>query len=99
MPSDSEHAGVLERPRAIRTLVSLYESSEDTSASEVLESIGGSRTTGLNRLNDFIELGLVEKKAGDNRTLYHLTEDGERVTEHLLEAISHIEETPDNDTP
>jgi predicted transcriptional regulator len=99
VPSDSEHDGVLERPRAIRTLVSLYETAEDAPASEVLESIGGSRTTGLNRLNDFIKLGLVEKQAGDNRTLYHLTEDGERVTEHLLEAISHIEDTPENDTP
>lgn len=98
MTADSEPTGFLERPRAIRTLLCLYEFPEDTPVSEILDSIGGSRTTGLNRLNEFRELGLVVKRAGDNSTFYHLTEDGEKVAEHLANAISSIEEASENAT-
>jgi DNA-binding HxlR family transcriptional regulator len=87
-----EVCGLLERPRTVRTLILLLEASDKTPVSELLEEVGGSRSTGINRLNELREAGLVVKRPGDNRTLYELTDDGQTVARHLLDVVRDIQE-------
>lgn len=92
-----EACDLLERPRAVRVLISLLESPDDAPVSVILEDVGGSRSTGINRLNELREAGLVTKRAGDNRTIYSLTPDGEEVARHLVTVINTIEDSDNND--
>lgn len=91
MTENDEALDLLGRPRAIRTLLCLLDSADDTPVSDLLDAIGGSRTTGINRLDEFRDAGLVVKKAGDNRTMYLLTDDGEAVARDLREATRRLE--------
>lgn len=86
-----EACDLIERPRAVRVLIALLESPDDAPVSAILEGVGGSRSTGINRLDEFRDAGLVTKRAGDNRTIYSLTEDGEEVARHLVNAIGTIQ--------
>lgn len=88
---DDDVYDLIERPRSVRVLIALLESPEDAPVSEILEGIGGSRSTGINRLDEFRESGLVIKQAGDNRTIYSLTENGEKVARHLVNVIEIIQ--------
>lgn len=92
-----EACDLIERPRAVRMLVALLETPNDAPVSDLLEAVGGSRSTGLNRLEEFREAGLIEKRAGHNRTIYSLTDLGEEVTHHLVDGIDVIQEGNDDD--
>lgn len=83
----------MERPRAVRTLLCLYKN-EGKGLDELLELIGGSKSTGMKRITEFMSLGLVEKKAGKERrkVVYYLTSRGRKVAELLEKAIKIIEE-------
>ena len=86
-----EACDLIERPRAVRVLIALLKSPDDAPVSDILEGVGGSRSTGISRLDEFRDAGLVTKRAGDNRTIYSLTEDGEEVARHLVKAIGTIQ--------
>ena len=88
---------LIERPRAVRVLLTLLESPDDAPVSEILETVGGSKSTGINRLDEFREAGLVTKQAGDNRTIYSLTHDGEEIAHYLADVIDIIQEGRNND--
>jgi DNA-binding MarR family transcriptional regulator len=71
----------LERPRAIKTLEVLLHS-RDKGLDEILEEIGGSKSTGMKRIAELLELGLVEKQASpkeSRKMLYNLTERGMKI--------------------
>ena len=68
----------LERPRGIKTLLTLLHS-RDKGLDEILEEIGGSKSTGMKRIAELVELGIVEKRASQKESrkmLYNLTEKG-----------------------
>lgn len=88
---------LIEHSRSVRVLVALLESAENAPVSEILDSVGGSKSTGINRLDELREAGLVTKQAGDNRTIYSLTEEGEEVARHLVSAINIIHRDGNDD--
>lgn len=83
----------LEKPRAIRTLICLLRA-EGKGLDEVLREIGGSKTTGMKRIAELIELGLVNKRASpeeSRKMLYSLTQKGTEVASGLKRLIEEIE--------
>ena len=86
-----EAAELLERQRCIRTLLALLNAPEECAVSDLLDHIGGSRSTGINRLDELRSAGLVQKRAGNNRTPYTLTTDGKEVVEQLQAALQTIQ--------
>jgi len=90
-----EAAELLERQRSIRTLLALLNAPDERTVSDLLNDVGGSRSTGINRLNELRSAGLVQKRAGNNRTLYTLTAEGEEVAEQLQAALQTIQTAPE----
>jgi len=82
---------LLSRPRSIKTLLLLSQESGNRPMSNLLEKVGGSRTTGSKRLEEFEKSNLVKKEAGTNRTIYSLTKAGKELAENLEEAVSVLE--------
>jgi len=88
----------LERPRAIRTLICLLEN-EGKGLDEILEAIGGSKTTGMRRIAELSELKLVEKRASPKeirKILYSLTEEGKIAAIELRRLAEMIEKAKAN---
>jgi DNA-binding MarR family transcriptional regulator len=84
----------LEKPRAIRTLLCLYKS-ENKGLDEVLKIIGGSKSTGMERISELQKMGLVEKKASatvNRKMLYCLEKRGKRIAEGIQKILQDFEE-------
>lgn len=86
-----EAAELLERQRSIRTLLALLNAPDERTVSDLLDDVGGSRSTGINRLDELRSTGLVQKRAGNNRTLYTLTTEGKEVAEQLQATLQTIQ--------
>jgi len=79
----------LEKPRAIRTLLCLL-NSQNKGLDELLQSIGGSKSTGMTRISELIALGLVTKKASETekrKMLYCLNETGVKIAREIQKVI------------
>lgn len=75
----------MERKRAIKTLLCLLDEN-DKGLDNLLVSIGGSKTTGMTRILELVEMGLVEKKADpkeSRKMFYRLTEKGQKIAEKI----------------
>ena len=74
----------LQKPRSILTLFCLLYNS-DKGLDEVLEKIGGSKRTGMERINELVKLGLVEKQLSstDRKIFYQFSEEGREVTQEI----------------
>jgi DNA-binding HxlR family transcriptional regulator len=75
----------LERSRALRTLLCLLDTG-DKGLDQLLREIGGSKSTGMSRLDELVQLGLVTKIASPTekrKMLYRLTSKGREVAEQL----------------
>jgi len=84
----------LEKARAIRTLLCLLRY-ENRGLDELLELIGGSKSTGMKRIIELIEMGLVEKKASikeSRKMLYLLTPKGKQIAQMLQKIVNSIED-------
>jgi len=86
---------LLERQRSITTLLALLDASENRTVSELLDEVGGSQSTGISRLNELRDFGLVKKRAGNNRILYSLTSEGEDVALQLRTVLQTIQRASD----
>ena len=76
-----EFFNYLERARAVRTLSCLLKA-EDKGLDEILREIGGSKSTGMARISELMELGLVTKKASQaerRKMFYCLSEKGKKI--------------------
>lgn len=83
----------LERPRAIKTFLTLLHS-RDKGLDEILEEIGGSKSTGMKRIAELVELGLVEKRASQKeirKMLYNLTEKGMELAVECEKLVKKLE--------
>lgn len=82
----------MERKRAIKTLLCLLDEN-DKGLDNLLVNIGGSKTTGMNRILELVEMGLVEKKTDPNESrkmFYRLTENGQRIAEKIGEILEMV---------
>jgi len=82
----------LERPRAVRTLLCLL-NAEDKGLDELLREIGGSKSTGMARIDELVRLSLVLKKASQTekrKMLYCLNERGKRIAEQIQKTIESV---------
>jgi DNA-binding MarR family transcriptional regulator len=76
----------LEQPRAIRTLLILFRT-PSRSLDEVLVLIGGSKSTGMKRLKDLAQLGLLSKEASihePKRIFYRLNDKGVALAQIII---------------
>jgi DNA-binding MarR family transcriptional regulator len=83
----------LEKARAIRTLLCLL-NSENKGLDEILEEIGGSKSTAMKRISELMEMNLVIKKVDPKRKrviIYTLTEKGKKIAQKLQEIIKMME--------
>ncbi|MHB8163607.1 MAG: hypothetical protein ACYDDV_04550 [Methanoregula sp.] len=80
----TELLNYLQKPRSILTLFCLLYNG-NKGLDEVLEKIGGSKRTGMVRINELVKLGLVEKKTSltDRKIFYQLSEDGQKITQEI----------------
>jgi DNA-binding MarR family transcriptional regulator len=88
----------LEKSRAIRTLVCLLEN-EGKGLDDILESIGGSKTTGMKRLTELVEMKLVERRASQDESrkmIYSLTDQGKRLATQLGQLVEMTEKVKQN---
>ena len=89
MPHDpGELPAIFERARAIRTLLTLLDSSDD-GLDQLLGRIGGSKRTSMQRIHEFVRLGLVVKTVHQDvprKVIYRLTPDGKKLAEALKHA-------------
>jgi DNA-binding MarR family transcriptional regulator len=88
-PKSREFFEYLERPRAVRTLLCLL-NAENKGLDELLGDIGGSKSTGMARLDELVQLGLVLKKASQTekrKMFYCLGEKGKRIAEQIRKTI------------
>lgn len=92
-----EAAELLEQRRSIRTLITLLSGSGERTVSDLLDDVGGSRSTGINRLDELRSAGLVEKQAGTNRILYTLTTEGERAAQQLCTVLQTVQTASEED--
>jgi DNA-binding MarR family transcriptional regulator len=89
-----EFIDYLEKSRAIRTLLCLL-NAENKGLDELLQNIGGSKSTGMARISELVKLGLVTKKASPTekrKMFYALEKKGREIAEELQKLISLIEE-------
>ena len=95
IPHDSrELPAVFERARAIRTLLTLLSSADD-GLDQLLVRIGGSKRTSMQRIHEFVRLGLVVKTVHPEvarKVIYRLTPDGKRIAEALKHAAEALED-------
>lgn len=87
-----EFFNYLERARAVRTLFCLLKA-EDKGLDEILREIGGSKSTGMARISELMELGLVTKKANQaerRKMFYCLSEKGKKITKLIEECFRKI---------
>lgn len=83
----------LERSRAIRTLLCLLRAG-NKGLDELLREIGGSKSTGMARINELVQLGLVIKEASQTqkrKMFYCLTEKGEKIAKQIQKIIESFE--------
>jgi len=81
----------LQRPRAIVTLLHLLESTKQ-GLDYTLTQIGGSKRTGMSRINELVEMGLASKQtelAWHRRRIYVLSEDGQKIAVRLRELLNY----------
>ncbi|MHA1629635.1 MAG: hypothetical protein ACTSVS_05515 [Candidatus Heimdallarchaeota archaeon] len=81
----------LEKPRAIRTLLCLL-NSQNKGLDELLQSIGGSKSTGMARISELIALGLVTKRASETekrKMLYCLNKTGVKIAKEIQKIIDY----------
>lgn len=93
-PKQKDLMSYLEKKRAIKTLLCLLNGT-DKGLDSLLESIGGSKTTGMSRIIELVEMNLVEKKSHPNESrkmFYTLTEEGKQIAEKLREILELINE-------
>ena len=79
----------LERSRSLRTLLCLLDA-KNKGLDQLLIEIGGSKSTGMCRLNELVQLGLVTKMASlteKRKMFYCLTEKGQNVANQIRQAI------------
>jgi len=66
---------------------------ENKGLDDLLREIGGSKSTGMARIDDLVQLGLVLKKASQTekrKMLYCLNEKGKRTAEHVQKIIESV---------
>jgi len=83
----------LEKARAIRTILCLL-NSDSKGLDEILEEIGGSKSTAMKRISELVEMGLAFKKLDPKRkrvVIYTLTEKGQKIAKKLQEVIQLME--------
>lgn len=83
----------LEQKRSIKTLLYLYHFGGE-GLDSLLEKIGGSKATGMKRISELVELGLVEKTVDvkeKRKMIYRLTNSGLYVAKTLDQIIKKIE--------
>ena len=83
----------LEKARAVRTILCLL-NSENKGLDEILEEIGGSKSTAMKRISELVEMGLAFKKLDPKRkrvVIYTLTEKGQKIAKKLQEVIHLME--------
>lgn len=79
----------LEKPRSVRTLLCLL-NADNKGLDELLREIGGSKSTGMARIDELIQLGLVEKKASQTekrKMLYCLNRKGKTIAEQIQKIV------------
>jgi DNA-binding MarR family transcriptional regulator len=79
----------LERSRALRTLLCLLDA-ENKGLDQLLREIGGSKSTGMARLDELVQLGLVTKRASPTqkrKMFYCLTDKGREVAEPISDIL------------
>jgi len=82
----------LEKPRSVRTLLCLL-SAENKGLDELLREIGGSKSTGMARIDELVRLGLVSKKASQTekrKMFYILSDKGKRIAEQIQKTIEFV---------
>lgn len=70
-------------------------SAENKGLDELLREIGGSKSTGMARIDELVRLGLVLKKASQTekrKMLYCLNEKGKRLAEQIQKTIDSIDQ-------
>lgn len=68
---------------------------ENKGLDELLREIGGSKSTGMARIDELVRLGLVLKKASQTekrKMLYCLNEKGKRTAEQIQKTIESFSE-------
>jgi DNA-binding HxlR family transcriptional regulator len=92
-PPPNDLLTFLQKPRAIITLLCLYHA-KDEGLDMLLQKIGGSKRTGMTRINELYEMGLVTKHANEHsrKTLYQLSEDGKKIAEKLEDILVYWKE-------
>jgi DNA-binding MarR family transcriptional regulator len=93
-PKSKDFFEYLEKPRSVRTLLCLL-SAENKGLDELLREIGGSKSTGMARIDELVRLGLVLKKASQTekrKMLYCLNEKGKRLAEQIQKTIDSIDQ-------
>jgi DNA-binding MarR family transcriptional regulator len=76
----------VEQPRAIKTLLVLNENPSKP-LDNILDLIGGSKSTGMKRIKELAELGLLTKEASmkePKRIFYKLNEKGIEISKSLI---------------
>ena len=94
-----EFLNYLERARAIRTLICLLKA-EDKGLDEILGEIGGSKSTGMARISELMELGLVTKKASQaerRKMFYCLSEKGKKIAKLIEVCLKNSQSALRND--
>jgi DNA-binding MarR family transcriptional regulator len=84
----------LGKSRGVQTLLCLYKA-ENKGLDEVLREIGGSKSTGMERISELLKLGLVTKKASiteKRKMIYCLEPKGKQIAEHLYSIIKTFDE-------
>lgn len=81
---------VLQKPRAIVTILYLYHA-KNQGLDMLLEKIGGSKRTGMARINDFYRIGIVTKRTEEygRKTFYVLSTEGQVIAQKLEDIVSH----------
>jgi len=89
-PPSDDLLSVLQRPRAIITLLCLYHA-KNKGLDMLLQEIGGSKRTGMARINDFYRIGMVAKHTDEHsrKTFYVLSEDGRKIAEKLEDVLGY----------
>jgi DNA-binding MarR family transcriptional regulator len=91
-PKSKEFFEYLEKARSVRTLTCLL-NAENKGLDELLRDIGGSKSTGMARIDELIHLGLVLKRASQTekrKMLYGLNDKGKRIAEQIQKTIESI---------
>ena len=68
---------------------------ENKGLDELLREIGGSKSTGMARIDELVRLGLVLKKASQTekrKMLYCLNEKGKRLAEQMQKTIDSFDQ-------